>query len=165
MVCCQNLPKTREALSPFQKVISASYYDGTTSGVAYCANCHREFFYKLFSWDDAQNVRIFGLYSVRQGTFEALHRVAGEMEIPRWPEWNVSFRGANAEAQRQTFLATVRESVQAKGPLQFIVATRDITTSIGFAKGLNDATSLAILSLQEDFDPKSFDRWMGFLSP
>src|SRR5712692_1783644 len=103
MTCCQLIHGEERVGSPFNRMISFSYYDGTTSGLTQCAVCGREYCYDLLSWDEKQDVRIFGLCSVAGGSFHELTTLCSGHETPRWPEWHPEFKLQSDAAQREAF--------------------------------------------------------------
>jgi hypothetical protein len=88
-VCCQQLLTKSAMRSPFGRIISLGFYDGTTSGVAQCSHCSRFYKYELVAWDSSQDLRIYSLAALPQESFEALLKLLSGVEL-RLPAQNVS---------------------------------------------------------------------------
>jgi hypothetical protein len=42
------------------RTIATGYYDGPTEGFTECSNCGQTFHFRMLTWDDGQDVRVFG---------------------------------------------------------------------------------------------------------
>src|SRR5436305_11932404 len=120
MTCCQLILRQEGVVSPFNRLISSSYYDGTTGGICSCAVCGREYFYDLFSWDEGQDVRIFGFSALQSGSFERLALLCRRYDTPRWPEWLPNFNHREGERDREEFQAMMDDLRREKEPTRLV---------------------------------------------
>lgn len=86
--CCQHLLRDSRANSPFGRIVSLGFYDGTTSGVARCSHCSKSYRYELIAWDSGQDLRVYSLSALPQGSFDALVGLLSSSTSPRWPLWS-----------------------------------------------------------------------------
>jgi hypothetical protein len=152
-----------EATSPFNQIISSSYYDGTTAGIAKCGVCFREYIYELLSWDSGQDLRIFGLWEVPKGSFSELVDFCSGFDRPRWPEWSPIFQGPERQRYLEAFRAKFERIRRLKSSLQIVVATEEISRLIVASKAADGMGTLKELHLAETFSAESFADWMTFL--
>ena len=68
VVCCHNLGGIGNAESPF-KIITLTYYDGPTPGIAQCQSCSAEYSFMMADWDDYQEVRIHAFAPLPTGSY------------------------------------------------------------------------------------------------
>ncbi len=86
-ICCRQLSTDSPIRSPFAKILSLGFYDGTTSGVAQCSRCLESYRYELVTWDSGQDTRIYSVAPLPQESFEAIVRLVSVVEKPIWPLW------------------------------------------------------------------------------
>ena len=80
-VCCQELPRVASAAqSPFGRIISLGFYDGTTSGIARCSHCSKSYKYDLVAWDGDQDIRVFSLSALPPESFAALEVLLSQLK-------------------------------------------------------------------------------------
>jgi hypothetical protein len=86
--CCEHLLRTSPVRSPFARVVSLGFYDGTTSGVAQCSQCSRSYRYELVAWDSGQDLRVFSLAILPQKSFNEVVKLLSGATGPTWPFWS-----------------------------------------------------------------------------
>src|SRR6266446_338033 len=161
MTCCQLISGKAGVPSPFCKIISFSYYDGTTSGAAMCGVCGREYFYDLLSLDDNQDVRIYGFSSIQAGSLGDLTEICSRFDTPKWPEWHPK-PGVN-DRGRKEFRAKIGEIRKTKTPPQLVVASEELSKLLLLAKAVHTAELLSDMPDSESPDAKDFTKWLAFL--
>lgn len=95
--CCA---KVFSGPTPFGKVLSLGWYDGTTNGLAQCSECSAAFRYDLVAWDSGQDCRIFAFSPITPQAFDRAVSLFATCEAPRWPLWVPWFRFRPPEAER-----------------------------------------------------------------
>jgi len=73
--------------SPFGRLVSLGYYDGTTSGLVQCADCDKSFHYRILAWDKQQDTRVYSLAETRNEVFDRVVAVLAPVDQPTWPSW------------------------------------------------------------------------------
>jgi hypothetical protein len=61
MKCCKLMNDGVAETLPFERTIATGYYDGPTDGFTECFQCNQVYSFRKLDWDDAQDVRVFGL--------------------------------------------------------------------------------------------------------
>jgi hypothetical protein len=101
-LCCHTSTSAHPPYTPFGKVLSLGWYDGTTSGLAKCASCSTIFKYDIVDWDADQEQRIFVLSHVTAHVFDRIVDTLGAFESPKWPFWNPKWNIVPHELKEQT---------------------------------------------------------------
>ena len=118
LTCCEHLPKTSPVRSPFSKIISMSFYDGTTSGIAQCSRCLRSYKYDLVAWDSGQDLRVYSLAVLPARSFDVLVKALSATTSPTWPVW---FAPVPSDREAQT--AIDNELARAAQPSCVVVSS------------------------------------------
>jgi len=158
--CCQELPDWRNQRSPFQRILSFGYYDGTTAGVAQCVGCSVAYKYDLLAWDEDQDMRIFGLAPLPSGSFSELLAASAVLGEPRWPTW-VPVWQFSSETIQNKVESRIQAVLNKAGPLTFVVATNDISNNFVAGKRITETN----VELVQGLISKSVDvqEWLAFL--
>jgi hypothetical protein len=134
--CCEFFNDEKKIASPFEKLISLGYYDGTVSGLAQCGGCEKVFHYRLVAWDESQNVRVFSLAQTKAEIFDKVVEVFSRFGRPRWPYWYPVLPAQEAKSisdRIDSLLASgdsPRYVIAAESPERAILAVRSIQESV-----------------------------------
>lgn len=155
--CCEFLNNQTGMASPFEKLLSLGYYDGTVSGLAQCRSCRKIFYYRLVAWDERQDIRIFFLAHTKTEVFDNLVELFSRFSQPRWPLWFPVLTAEETRAishQIDTLLASIENPsyvIAAESPEKAIIAARLIEASEQSPKSA-------------DFpEPSEWAYWKGYL--
>lgn len=138
-ICCQKLVGAQNALSPFQKVIALDYHDGPTAGLLQCKECSRAYRFNMVSWDDGQNVRIFTLALLPEGSFAQLESAYAQHQAPIWPLWVPRWEFPSDDA-KHTLESRTEEVLGRAGPPQLVLASEDLSNRILLGKAITSQT-------------------------
>lgn len=105
-VCCQIAFSEQPQPSPFERVISLGFFDGTTSGIAECSICARAHRYGLVAWDEDQQWRAFAFGELQRGVFPDVIAACSSLGTPRWPIWVPLFTGIDS-ADRASIVESI----------------------------------------------------------
>lgn len=153
----------RPSSMPFTKVLSLSWYDGTTAGLAQCSQCSRVFRYDLVDWDSEQERRVFVLSPINPREFRQIIDLLARSESPTWPFWNPRWEFSSSEEKQRVMTEIDKHLDLAEKPEYVVIADRQL--KILFAtKGLN-ARALERLPLTFDGLPvaNEFNYWKEYL--
>ena len=148
--------------SPFGKVLSLGWYDGTTFGMAQCSSCSAIFKYDVMAWDGEQDRRIFVFSPISRWDFDSVIQLLSRNEKPLWPFWNPRWNFASEEKEM------IRGDVEvclarALRPEWLIESDRKLAETFA-ARPLN---SLAMQRLPEKFDglpfTDNFFEWQDYV--
>jgi hypothetical protein len=161
--CCKSIAGAMNVISPFDRVISFSYYDGATSGITRCKTCGNEYVFELLSWDANQDIRIFGLSLVPSGSFEKISALGIKIDVPRWPEWQPVLTDKKLIADQVALENEMKSVTSTKDPITLVVAAESLTQKINSVKNvvLSDAK---LPPLQECLEERAFLKWQAFLA-
>ncbi len=81
MALCQHLVSISAGQSPFVRLLVTGYYDGPTDGFAACRFCDKSYFFRLLSWDDGQDLRIFGLAGLDESFAQIFAKFHADMSV------------------------------------------------------------------------------------
>jgi hypothetical protein len=125
-LCCTATSWAGTLVSPFSRVLSLGWYDGTTRGLAQCRNCGTTFKYDIVDWDKDQERRIFALSPFDAQEFDRMVQLFATAEEPRWPFWNPKRQlESHAETKMQEHPST------ASSPKHLIVSDRELKNVFG----------------------------------
>jgi len=162
-ICCQDLPLNSAVRSPFGKIISLGFYDGTTSGVAQCSRCSRSYRYELVAWDSGQDLRIYSLASLPQRSFDALVRLLSGATSPTWPIWMPELPSDPAREVTELSRAIDAELAEANPPDR-VVASRHIDKEILASRNLTEAARVKLPTGGEYPNMLGWDYWCEYLA-
>lgn len=125
--CCQQI--TERVPSPFEvKVIN--WYDGITEGVARCRTCGWAYHVEMLTWDQGQDIRIYGFRRILPEAFEKLVAVISVQEVGRnWDDSVSSTLGAALSSGGERTLVVVSEDLTAeviRSKVMDFMAWRDV---------------------------------------
>jgi hypothetical protein len=150
------------SLLPFERVLSLGWYDGTTSGLALCAQYPAVFKYDILDWDSDQEHRIFALSPIDREKFDQLVDLFSSKEEPKWPFWHPRWQISPTE--KALLKAQVDQRLaQAKSPEYVIASDRRLETV--FAAKRLSGSAMDRLPLAFDGLPvsNSFDYWREYV--
>lgn len=157
-LCCQNL-RAPGSPSPFDKVVSLGYYDGTTHGLARCRSCATCYSYALQAWDGDQETRVYSMGQVPPRDFENLVSELSLEQEQTWPLWVPNF--ANPSHRTKTILALAKNLLQSHDP-QFVIAAVSPERKILAIKRLTSSSKMHLTSRNYP-RPEDWVFWRGFL--
>src|SRR5262245_37097605 len=93
-----NGSNARTALPLLGRVISLAYEDGPTSGAAESADSSTSYRFELLAidvdgvydhdaWDRGEELRVYSLTKLAEGSFGRIVAVLSQFEQPTWPVW------------------------------------------------------------------------------
>lgn len=156
--CCLNTTQGKVQISPFKRILSLGYYDGPTMGIAQCDNCQAEYKFDIFSWDDQQDIRIYGLFPLPPGGLSKIIDALSLMGPPEWPIWIPRWDFSD-EQLRIAIDDLVKEVIGGSEMLKGLVAAKDLSKEILAFRNLNDSEARTL--------PKKFNQakdWFAFLN-
>jgi len=130
--CCEHLLRTSPGPSPFAKIISLGFYDGTTFGVAQCSQCSRSYRYELVAWDSGQDLRVFSLATLPQQSFSEVVKLLSRAGSPTWPFWSAALASEPTVSDQLD-----AELAKAESP-SCVVAGRQIDKELLLGRNLTD---------------------------
>jgi hypothetical protein len=149
--------------SPFGRVLSLGWYDGTTSGLAECGSCSTVFKYDLVDWDADQEQRIFALSHTTHQVFDRIVDTLGAFESPKWPFWNPRWNIEPPELKKQTKSEVDSYLSRTDKPGLLIVSDRELKRVFAASQ----VTEALRAKLPEDFDglpvKNDFNSWINHL--
>lgn len=155
--CCLNMTQGKAQISPFKRILSLGYYDGPTMGITQCANCQAEYKFDIFSWDDQQDIRIYGLFPLPQGGFSKIIDALSLLGHSGWPIWVPQWEFSDEQLRMATD-DLVKEVIGGSGMLKSVVAAKDLSKEILAFRNLNGSEARTL--------PKNFNQakdWFAFL--
>jgi hypothetical protein len=163
LICCQHLQTKSAMRSPFGRIISLGFYDGTTSGIAQCSHCSRFYKYELVAWDSNQDVRIYSLADVPQESFDALVRLLSVVKGPTWPFWVPILPSDSGPEVGVLKRAIDSELAKAEPPGQVIVS-RHLDREILASKELSDEARVKLPKSINYPDMGDWGFWQAYLA-
>jgi len=145
----------------FDKVISLSWYDGTTSGVALSSLHSMAFRFDLIDWGPGQELRVFAISALPVSAFELVVELFNRSEATKWPIWHP--RWPNVAQEQEMMSAELNPILaQARSP-EFVFATESSFKSIIAAKSLTEAARLMLPAEFDGFPKGGFGYWQMYL--
>jgi hypothetical protein len=162
-LCCEALSPPFPVASPFDRVLSLHWYDGTTSGLAHCGGCSTVFRYDIVDWDSDQERRIFLLSRLDPNEFEHLVSLFSSTETPKWPFWSPKWQFGSNE-QREKSKAAVDALLSRADRAEYIIASDRDLSNVFAVKRLSDPAR-SKLNAPVDGLPMTndFDYWRHYL--
>jgi hypothetical protein len=125
-------------LSPVTRVLALGFYDGPTNGLLQCGANGPVYKFDLLDevWDaEGQDLRVFSLAPVFSTALAQLAEAYANLLTPRWPVWAPiwSFPTASEQAAME---ALTDQVLQQAGPVQWVIATRDLMGPIAAARAV-----------------------------
>jgi hypothetical protein len=163
-ICCLTSVTDGEPYSIFAKVLSLGWYDGTTSGLAQCANCGSVFKYDLLDWDADQEQRIFVLSRIERPEFDIVVSTLSAIDEPTWPFWSPRWRIDPPELRER-----IREQVDAHlssaNGAEYLIAANRLLSKVFSARRLSESLRR---KLPKEFDglpvTDDFKAWTDYLN-
>ncbi len=162
-VCCQQLSTDSPMRSPFGKVLSLGFYDGTTSGVAQCSFCLESYRYELVAWDSGQDTRIYSMAPLPFESFEALVRLMSVIGNPTWPLWSPILPSASAPDQSLLVTRIDVELAKAQQPTH-VIASRKLEKEILAGKEITNSGRERLPKGQAYPGIEHWDFWRTYLA-
>lgn len=162
--CCQRLSEgvSIPMPSPFGRLLSLGYYDGTTAGVTVCKRCSTEYRYELVAWDQAQEVRVFWFARTPAGTLGELTGLLSIIEAPRWPFWSPVWR-FESEREREDTTSKLEALLGTAEPPSLVLAAVNLDREI-LASRKVDAAMQSTLPAKATIPPEGdWDFWRPYL--
>jgi len=157
-VCCQQLSPDSPRRSPFGRILSLGFYDGTTSGVAQCLDCSKAYRYELVAWDSGQDTRVYSLAALPSESFDALVSVLSAVGSPTWPFWSPILPSDSA-----LNAAIDAELAKAEPPAR-VIASRQLDKEILASKDLTDSARAKLPQSRDYPDIHDWDFWRAYLA-
>jgi hypothetical protein len=159
--CCQQLLPDSARNSPFGRIISLGFYDGTTSGVAQCSHCLKSYRYELVAWDSGQDIRVYSIASLPSESFDALVKLLSATQSAVWPFWSPVFPPDSASAST---LSTAIDSELAKADLPaLVIASRRLDIEILASKDLTNSARIKLPKGRNYPNMHDWDFWRAYL--
>ena len=99
--CCQTLDAGPTS-AVFDRVVALGYYDGPTEGVLSCGACGSNYVFRMCGWDpDEDDVRVFELRPVGNGSLDSVMEIFAHVGPPRSPVWRPLWRFDTPELERR----------------------------------------------------------------
>lgn len=155
-ICCQRL--SSGTASPFDRIVSLGYYDGTTHGLARCRSCGKSYSYVLQAWDLEQDTRVYSMAEVSAATFDAFVSELSLEQRPSWPVWVPNFA---TPPRPNSLLSTVKRLLEAHDP-QFVIAASSPEKHITAFRNLTPV-SRQHLNTAPYPESKDWEFWRQFL--
>jgi len=167
-ICCQDLfQDVRNPIrSPFTRMISLGWFDGSTDGVVQCGTCGTPYKFSILaiddgsydfdSWNKGRDLIVYGLAELSENDFDKIVAILAVTEPPRWPEW---YRGPYVDYQnKQEYLRVDGEVIE------YLERSNNISLAIACRMGdlLKEIRSSRRVT-KEDLDRISGHQWLDFL--
>lgn len=120
-ICCTATSIAYPSRTPFGKVLSLGWYDGTTSGLVQCSQCSAAFKYDIVDWDSNQDRRILAFSPISSQEFDGIVELLSRSESPRWPFWNPRWEFDSQEKERITL--EIDNHLSRAGNPEYVVAS------------------------------------------
>jgi len=163
-LCCPAATSGKPPYSVFERVLSLGWYDGTTSGLARCANCSSVFKYDIVDWDADQEQRIFALSRIDPAEFDCVVDILSASEKPHWPFWNPRWPIEPPELTERIKKEVDTYMSRANQP-EYLIASDRKLAKIFAMRQLSESFRR---KLPKDFDglpiTNDFSSWMNYLS-
>jgi hypothetical protein len=158
---CRELAADSPVRSPFDKVLSLGFYDGTTSGAAQCSHCAAAYRYELVAWDSGQDVKIYSIAALPIDSFETLVTLVSAGGEPNWPLWLPKLAGSDSDQKR--LLVAIQEELDKAEKPKCVVASRNFEKEVLKGKELTEVARTKLPRDQVYPDPQSWDFWRAYL--
>jgi hypothetical protein len=162
-VCCQQLLTKSAMRSPFGRIISLGFYDGTTSGVAQCLHCSRFYKYELVAWDSSQDLRIYSLAALPQESFEALLKLLSGVERPTSPIW-IPILPSDSSQDMSVLKRSIDAELAKAEPPSHVIASRHLDQEILARKEISDAARIKLPKSQDYPGKADWEFWQAYLA-
>jgi hypothetical protein len=161
-ICCEQFASNFAMRSPFGKIVSLGYYDGTTSGVAQCSHCLRSYRYELVAWDSGLDIRVYSLADLAKESFEAIIRLLSDIKSPTWPFWSPFLTAVSVRRRKKIFTAINNELAKADPPA-LAIASYQLDREILGGKSLTDIALEKVLKCSVYPDMRDWDFWRTYM--
>jgi hypothetical protein len=147
-------------LATITRMIALAYYDGPTGGLVKLSSLGMEhtFIFKLMSWDETQDSRVFALAELADKT--ALDRVAAVAGQPRWPIWVPDWRFKSDEEKTKAD-GVVEQIMALKTPYQAVMCAPDDMSTAEIWSDLSPTHRALLKQFSQSEQIQSFDDWRG----
>ena len=145
LLCGRPIAAWRGTASPFAKIIALGFDDGPSTGVVLCQGCSGAYRFELIAidvdgtfdhaaWDRGEELRVFSLAPLPEGSFDRIVAALAAIEAPRWPTWapGVDLRAPELDRLIESDIASILHGadrptlvVVAAGLLQPFVTIRE----------------------------------------
>lgn len=163
-LCCSDATSGEPPYSIFDRVLSTRWYDGTTTGLARCANCSSVFKYDLVDWDTDQERRIFVLSPTGPLEFDTVVEILRATEIPKWPFWNPAWKIEPPELKESTVAEVDGHLSRAADP-EYVIASDRLLTKVVAVRELSESLLRKLPPVFEGLPvTNDFISWMEYLN-
>jgi hypothetical protein len=161
-ICCQEFSPDSAMRSPFGKIISLGFYDGTTSGVAQCSHCFKAYRYELVAWDSGQDTRIYSLANLPQEAFDAMVGLLSGIKGPTWPFWEPNLPSDSTEGRAMN-AAIDTQLAKAESPAR-VIASRQLDKEILASREITLAARVKLPVARNYSNMKDWEFWRTYLA-
>src|SRR6266536_1213592 len=147
-ICCEATNVALPSTTPFGKVLSLGWYDGTTAGLVQCAYCSTAFKYDIVDWDSDQERRIFALSRIKPQEFDYIVSILQSGGPPKWPFWSPKWEFPSGDEQKRIANEVDTHLATARVPEFLVISDRNL----GMMFGVKRLTAPARDRLPSSFD-------------